>query len=103
MDDFPGMKFILIGDNGQHDPQTYAKIANDHPGRVLAIGIRQLQPIESMKFHMSLHAMPDVKVPVFYGHSGDNLRRTMIPYIQELRDHQKLRELHEQTLKQKKD
>lgn len=102
MDDFPGMKFILIGDNGQHDPQTYAKIANDHPGRVLAIGIRQLQPIESMKFHMSLHAMPDVKVPVFYGHSGDNLRRTMIPYIQELRDHQKLRELHEQTLKQKK-
>lgn len=94
MDDFPDMRFILIGDNGQRDPQTYARVANGHPGRVLAIGIRQLQPIESMGFHMSLHAMPDVKVPVFYGHSGENLRRTMIPYIQELHDHERLRQLH---------
>ena len=38
------MRFILIGDDGQKDPTTYATIARRYPGRVLAIGIRQLSP-----------------------------------------------------------
>lgn len=42
MDDFPGMRFVLIGDDGQKDPSTYANIIRQHPGRVLAVGIRQL-------------------------------------------------------------
>lgn len=42
MDDFPGMRFVLIGDDGQKDPSTYANIIRKHPGRVLAVGIRQL-------------------------------------------------------------
>lgn len=46
MADFPDMKFILIGDDGQKDPTTYATIARRYPGRVLAIGIRQLSPRE---------------------------------------------------------
>lgn len=43
MDDFPGMRFVLIGDDGQKDPLTYANIIRKHPGRVLAVGIRQLR------------------------------------------------------------
>lgn len=42
MDDFPGMRFVLLGDDGQKDPSTYANIIRQHPGRVLAVGIRQL-------------------------------------------------------------
>lgn len=42
MDDFPGMRYVLIGDDGQKDPSTYANIIRKHPGRVLAVGIRQL-------------------------------------------------------------
>ncbi len=29
MADFPDMKFILVGDDGQKDPTTYATIAHD--------------------------------------------------------------------------
>ena len=43
----PDMKFILIGDDGQKDPTTYATIARRYPGRVIAIGIRQLSPREA--------------------------------------------------------
>jgi phosphatidate phosphatase APP1 len=35
---------ILIGDAGQHDAGLYAEIANEFPGRVLAIYIRDVDP-----------------------------------------------------------
>jgi phosphatidate phosphatase APP1 len=38
-DDLP---FILIGDSGQHDPEIYRKIVEEHPGRVLAVYIRNV-------------------------------------------------------------
>ena len=37
--DFP---FILIGDSGQRDPEIYAQLVREHPGRVLAIYIRHV-------------------------------------------------------------
>lgn len=83
MDDFPNMRFILIGDNGQHDPQTYAEVVRKYPRRVLAIGIRQLQSEEPMHFSAALHAMPNVGVPVFFGRTGGNLARTMLPFLQQ--------------------
>ena len=50
MADFPDMKFILVGDDGQKDPTTYATIAHRYPGRVLAIAIRQLSPKGIIRF-----------------------------------------------------
>jgi phosphatidate phosphatase APP1 len=38
-DDLP---FILIGDSGQHDPEVYAQVVREHPGRVIAIYIRNV-------------------------------------------------------------
>ncbi len=38
-DDLP---FILIGDSGQKDPEIYAQIVSEHPGRVEAIYIRDI-------------------------------------------------------------
>jgi phosphatidate phosphatase APP1 len=40
---FPGMKFILIGDSGQHDPEIYAKVIRDFPGRIEAVYIREIK------------------------------------------------------------
>lgn len=37
-----GLKFILIGDSGQHDPEVYEDIVKQFPGRVLAIYIRDV-------------------------------------------------------------
>ena len=42
LDAYPWMKFILVGDSGQEDPEIYAKIVAEYPGRILAIYIRDV-------------------------------------------------------------
>lgn len=39
---YQGLPFILIGDSGQHDPDIYASIVRENPGRILAIYIRNV-------------------------------------------------------------
>jgi phosphatidate phosphatase APP1 len=39
---FGDMKFILIGDSGQKDPEVYSAIVREFPGRVLAVYIRDI-------------------------------------------------------------
>ncbi len=36
------LPFILIGDSGQRDPEIYAEVVRRHPGRILAIYIRNI-------------------------------------------------------------
>ncbi|TPF97394.1 ABC transporter ATP-binding protein [Bifidobacterium sp. UTCIF-39] len=90
MADFPRMRFILIGDDGQKDPTTYATIARRYPGRVIAIGIRQLSPGESGRPLQRVTGVtasrptPVTDVPVFYGLNGVNLMKTMLPYLRNL-------------------
>ena len=36
------LPFVLIGDSGQRDPEVYTQIVREHPGRVLAIYIRNV-------------------------------------------------------------
>lgn len=91
MEDFPNMKFILLGDDGQKDPTTYAQIVRRYPGRVLAIGIRQLSPREagaglaSMSGFATTQPVPDTDVPVFTGATGANMMKTMLPYLEQFR------------------
>jgi hypothetical protein len=47
----PGLTWILVGDDGQHDPDVYAAAAEEFPGRVGAIVIRQLSPLEQVMTH----------------------------------------------------
>ncbi len=89
MEDFSDMKFILIGDDGQKDPTTYAQIAKRYPGRILAIGIRQLSPRESsgsfgtVSGFSTTQPIPVTDVPVFTGTTGANIMKTMLPYLQQ--------------------
>ncbi|MEM8965270.1 MAG: phosphatase domain-containing protein [Bacteroidota bacterium] len=39
---YPALKFILIGDSGQHDPEIYQQMVQEFPGRILAIYIRDV-------------------------------------------------------------
>lgn len=41
---YPDMPFVLVGDNGQHDPEIYAQIIKEFPGRILAAYIRDVSP-----------------------------------------------------------
>lgn len=41
---FKGLKFILIGDSGQQDPEIYSRIAHEAPECIAAIYIRDVHP-----------------------------------------------------------
>jgi phosphatidate phosphatase APP1 len=43
LDLHPHLSFVLIGDSGEHDPQIYADIVREHPGRILAVYIREVR------------------------------------------------------------
>ncbi len=46
---FPHLPFLLIGDDVQEDPELYAKVAVQHPGRVPAIWIRAVRNTPSRR------------------------------------------------------
>ncbi len=46
--EFPDVKWLLFGDDGQHDPTIYGEFLNEHPEQVLAVCIRQLTPGEAV-------------------------------------------------------
>jgi phosphatidate phosphatase APP1 len=46
--EFPGVRWILVGDDGQHDPVVYGEFAQRHPEAVEAICIRELTPAEQL-------------------------------------------------------
>lgn len=43
LDLHPDLRFVLLGDSGEHDPAIYADIVREHPGRVLAVYIREVR------------------------------------------------------------
>ncbi|BCW80125.1 phosphatase domain-containing protein [Arthrobacter sp. NicSoilC5] len=47
-EEFPDMRWLLIGDNGQHDEAIYSAFAAGNPEKVAAIAIRQLSVSESV-------------------------------------------------------
>ncbi len=40
---FPSLPFVLIGDSGQQDPETYRDLIHEFPDRVLSVYIRNLK------------------------------------------------------------
>lgn len=47
-EEFPTMKWLLVGDDGQHDEAIYSEFAQRHPENVRAIAIRQLSAGEAV-------------------------------------------------------
>jgi phosphatidate phosphatase APP1 len=46
--EFPKLRWLLIGDDGQHDEELYGDFGRSHPGNVAAICIRQLSTSEAV-------------------------------------------------------
>lgn len=78
--DFPHIKWLLIGDNGQHDPALYREFAELQPDHVRAIAIRTLSSTEQVLAHGtptelthddSIWSPPPV--PAVDGDDGDEL------------------------------
>lgn len=49
--EFPHIQWVLVGDDGQHDPKIYGDFARDRSDVVRAIGIRELTPAEQVLSH----------------------------------------------------
>lgn len=62
--DFPNISWVLVGDDGQHDPAIYAEFATVAPDRVRAVAIRQLTPAEQVLAHGTMGMIdPDDEIP----------------------------------------
>ena len=46
--EFPHVRWLLIGDDGQHDDALYTTFTSEHPGNVTAVAIRRLSPAEAV-------------------------------------------------------
>lgn len=65
---YDNLKFILIGDSGQKDPEIYEQVAKDFPGRIKVIYIRDVsknkrdQQIERLSNHLEENGIEMVYV-----------------------------------------
>lgn len=46
--EFPNIRWLLVGDDGQHDPEIYADFARTHAAQTAAIAIRELSAAEAL-------------------------------------------------------
>lgn len=69
LEDLPHVTWVLVGDDGEHDPAIYAEVARRHPDRVAAIALRRTRPAAPSRSEPA-----EVNgVPVIRGVDGDGL------------------------------
>ncbi len=74
--EFPAMKWLLVGDDGQHDEEIYGSFTQRHPQNVAAIAIRQLSTSEAVFAGGRSTAAERAKespIPWFYAPDGARL------------------------------
>jgi phosphatidate phosphatase APP1 len=49
--ELPNIRWVLVGDDGQHDPKIYGDYVEERPDKVRAIAIRELTPTEQVLSH----------------------------------------------------
>jgi len=87
--EFPDIRWLLIGDDGQRDPEVYAELAENQPERVRAVAIRRLSGAEQTLAHGAPTPPPDTRgarartlaagVPYVSGPDGATLGRFLPP------------------------
>jgi phosphatidate phosphatase APP1 len=72
--EFPHVRWLLVGDDGQHDEVRYREFAEAHPENVAAVAIRELTPGEAVlaggRAQREVH---DGAAPWVYGADGAEL------------------------------
>lgn len=72
--EFPHIKWLLVGDDGQHDEQIYGAFAQENPESVAAIAIRRLSPSEAVLAGRRAKPRPDTPgIPWVYAPDGAGL------------------------------
>ncbi len=60
---YPNRSFILLGDNGQHDPEIYHRLAKKHPKQVKAIYIRAVKRSHREEVNKKLAEIEAMSIP----------------------------------------
>lgn len=47
-EEFPDVRWLLVGDDGQHDDAIYTQFTSEHPTSVAGVAIRRLSPAEAV-------------------------------------------------------
>lgn len=47
-EEFPQIRWLLIGDDGQHDDEIYTRFTTEHPASVAGVAIRRLSPAQAV-------------------------------------------------------
>jgi hypothetical protein len=65
--DFPARRFILVGDSGEKDPETYGTLARNHPGQIIGIYIRDVtnEPRDAPRYREAFRDVPSEKWQLF--------------------------------------
>ena len=74
--DYPHMTWILVGDDGQHDPLIFSEVIKEHPTQIKLVAVRTLSPREHVLSHGTLAPLAEVAknaratVPFIHGQDG---------------------------------
>lgn len=91
--DYPQISWLLVGDDGQHDPKIYAAFAKAKPASVMAIAIRELSTGEQVLSHglpvandqLDPAPVEELSVPVVRAPDGYGLARQLRPLVATVR------------------
>jgi phosphatidate phosphatase APP1 len=71
----PQLRFVLLGDSGEEDPQIYADIVRSHPDRFLAVYIREVRLDPGDGRVEKVSDAWDIDVPFVLAADSDAVRR----------------------------
>lgn len=71
--EFPNIRWILIGDDGQHDIETYGEFAKEFPEQVAAIAIREMTDGEAVLAGGRAEHVENSPAPIVFGPDGATL------------------------------
>lgn len=99
--EFPQVRWLLVGDDGQHDPKLYAEFAAARPSAVVAIAIRELSAGEQVLSHglpvandqFAPAPVEDLQVPVVRAPDGYELARQLRPVLAKARQARQARQV----------
>ena len=75
-DAFPNLQFVLIGDSGQEDPETYLEIVRHTPQHVRAVLIRDVTPPErDREVRRIMQEINDLGIPAAAAESSVSMAR----------------------------
>jgi len=73
--ELPHLQWLLVGDDGQHDPEIYSTFSRESPEAVRAVLLRELSPAEQVLSRgLAVPESDEGAGPVPVLHGGDGLR-----------------------------